>query len=68
LGVICLDRKYSGNWSVYGAYKEFVLIVKPSKDLDEVKDPCPEWGTELGHGHGGGVVCNKKGCGYWFCF
>ena len=31
-------------------------------------DPCPECGTELVDGSGGGVRCPKPGCGYWFCY
>lgn len=45
-----------------------VEVKQDGKWVDEkkVKDPCPDCGSELLDGPGGGVKCSS--CKYWFCY
>lgn len=50
------------------ALLESPLFATAKAVAGEVKDPCPNCGSQLDDGPGGGVKCPKPGCGYWSCY
>lgn len=48
----------------------FPELLEQSTDPNDfdIPDPCPDCGEQLRAGKGGGEVCIKPGCGYWFCY
>lgn len=51
---------------------EYVIDVGVGEEAGEEEptwdNPCPDCGTQLIGGNGGGVKCPSEDCGYWFCF
>lgn len=45
---------------------EYLINEESKYPSDSFTDPCPECGTELIDGYGGGVKCPS--CSYWFCY
>lgn len=43
-------------------------LAAPPEEKDDHAEPCPDCGTPTVSGHGGGIRCPAKGCGWWFCY